>query len=54
MSIENVGLVQECFLKHMCMGGTRMKQNEDTEEEGKKRRVKREGQTVGKKNIPRA
>ena len=37
MATENVKLMQECFLKHSGKGTARMKQDKETDEEGKKR-----------------
>ena len=37
MAIGNVELVHECFPKHSRMGTVRMKQDEETDEGGKKR-----------------
>ena len=37
MAIENEKLMQECFPKHLCMGTSRTKEDNDTEEEGKQK-----------------
>ena len=37
MVIGNVELMHECFLKHSRMGTARMKEDEETDEEGEKR-----------------
>ena len=49
MAIGNVELMQECFPKHFRMGTTNMKQDKETEGEGKKRRVLIEISAVGTK-----
>ena len=48
MAIENEELVHECFPKHLLTGTARMKDN-DTEEEGKQKRVNMERSKVGTK-----
>ena len=42
MAIGNRELIQECFPKHSRMGTARMKEDNETDEEGKKRGVSME------------
>ena len=42
-------LMHECFLKHLRMGTARMKEDKDTEEDGKKRRENMEISKAGAK-----
>ena len=49
MAIENEELVHECFPKHLRTGTARMKGDNDTEEEGKQKRVNMERSKVGTK-----
>lgn len=53
MAIRNVGLVQECFPKHMGMGTSRIKKDEETEGE-KREGVWKEVHGARKKNVPTA
>ena len=55
MSIGNGEFMQECFPKHSCMGTARMKYDNETDEEGKKRGVSMEKSKAGtKKEVPTA
>ena len=56
MAIGNGELMHECFPKHLRMGTARMKLDEETEEEGKKRGVSMERSKAGakKKEVPKA
>ena len=50
MAIENEDCMNECSLKQLWMETVRMKQDNDTQEEGKKRRLNMGRSTVGTKN----
>ena len=39
MAIEKVELMHKCFPKYLCIGPARMKENKETEEEGKQKTV---------------
>ena len=55
MAIGNGELLHECFPKHLRMGTARMKQDKETEEEGKKGGVSIERSKAGtKKKVPTA
>ena len=55
MAIGNEELKQECFPEHMRMGTSRMKEDLEIEDEGKKRSVNMERSTAGrKKDAPTA
>ena len=45
MAIENGELMHECFPKHLRMGTARLKQDNETEEESRKRRMNVERST---------
>ena len=48
-------LLQECFPKHSLMGTARLKYEQETDEEGKKRGVRMERNKAGtKKEVPMA
>ena len=49
MAIGNGELVYECFPKHSRMGTARMKQDKETDEEGKKRGVSMARRKAGTK-----
>ena len=49
MAIENGELMHECFPKHLRMGTARLKSDNETEEESKKKRMIAERNTVDKK-----
>ena len=52
MAIEKGEPVLECSPQHMCMGTARLKKKKnETEEEGKKRRINVERSTADTKNI---
>ena len=49
MAIENGELMRECFSKYLRMETTRMKEDKETKEEDKQKRVKLERSKVGTK-----
>ena len=49
MAIENVELMHECFPKHFRMGTARIKEHNETDEDGKQKRVKMESRKVDTK-----
>ena len=52
MAIGNGELMHECFHKHSGMGTVRMKEDKETDEEGKKRGVSMERSNVKKERSP--
>ena len=46
MAIGNGELMHECFPKHLCMGTARLKKDNETQEEGKNRRMNVESSTA--------
>ena len=55
MAVLNVELKHECFLKHSRMGTARMKQDKETDEEGKMRGVsmERSKASMKEKELPK-
>ena len=51
MAVGNWELMHKCFPKHSCMGTARMKQDKETDEDGKKRGVSMERSKAGKIKI---
>ena len=51
MAVGNGELMHECFPKHSFMGTARMKQDKETDEDGKKRGVNMEKSKAGKKKL---
>ena len=49
MAIRNGELMHECFPKHLRMGTARLKLDNETKEEGKKRRINVERSTADTK-----
>ena len=54
MAIGNVKLMHECFSKRLRMGTVRMKQDKETEEEGKKRKANMIRSNASTKKVPTA